>query len=1306
MKKDYFKITSLWLLFILIGKLTISQDNAHFHNHENHSNADHFLFKENKGQWHPNSLFKTILADGSLFLENDGLTYSFIDKSFIRSLHSENKPKEFPKSFKAHGIKVKFKNSNKDVLVSKKEASSFYENYFIGNDSTKWASNVRAFHEVYYTNIYNNIDFSIYSEHSNLKYDFIVHPNGNTKNIQVEYTGAKNMYIKEGILYVKTSITDIIEQKPYAYQIINNEKVRVPCNYKLNNNRLSFDFPLGYNKEETLIIDPVLVFSSYSGSSADNFGFTATYDNNGFTYAGGISFGVGYPVTTGAYNTSYTNGGTNSFFVPHTDISISKFNANGSALLYSTYLGGSTSEAPHSLVTNNAGELFILGTTGSNNFPVTAGTYDNSFNGGSYSFPGGSGMEHNNGSDIYVAKLSPNGSSLLASTYIGGAGNDGLNTVAGLDYNYGDPFRGEIIIDNGGNCIVTSTTNSIDFPTAGGGSAYMGGSSDGVIFKFNPSLTSLLWSTHVGGTGDDSGYGIQLDAIGNLFVTGGTSSGDLTNALNSYGGLIDGYLQKYSTAGTLLASRYIGTSSYDQSYLVQVDINDDVYIVGQSEGSMPVSIGKYSNPNSGQFIQKFNNSLSTLQYGTVIGRGTGGIDISPSAFLVNDCGLIYLSGWGGASNGSVPSSTTNGLPITSNAYQSTTDGSDFYLMVLDRDATGLLYGTFFGGGTSHEHVDGGTSRFDKDGNIYQAVCAGCGGNSDFPTTPTAWSRTNNSGSCNLGVFKFNVDVVYAIASVPQATICFPAPVNFVNNSNGGNTYLWDFGDGTNSSQFAPSHIYNGAGTYNVSLIVSDSNGCVIPDTSIIAIQVVNPAQAAITPDTSICPNTSLQLNSGGGTNYLWSPSVTLSNVNIANPIANPTTNTTYQVIVSSICGNDTAFVDVEIFTVTSSSSNDTIICLGDSIQIMASGGDSYNWTPATNISNTNVFNPIVYPSISSTYNASIITPDGCPASESVFIEVEQGLPNPVITNDTGMCFGEIMPLAVSGARSYLWYPNYNLSSITATNIFASPTVNTTYYVDFTNICGTVTDSISIILQKPTALVSPDDTACFNDTSLLWASGGVNYLWSPSNNLATPNNDSTLFYPDKAKSYQVIVTDILGCRDTAITTIYFSPIPSVDAGNNKTITFGEEVILSPSHSDGSFSWINNSSLSCFNCENPIANPNSSTTYTAYLLDTYGCEVTDNVTIYVDGTIYVPNAFTPNNDDLNDIFYVKGKDIIEYELFIFNRWGKLLFTSQDMNEGWNGTFRNKNCKTDVYVWRLVYSDVNTFNKEHIGHVSLLR
>ena len=151
-------------------------------------------------------------------------------------------------------------------------------------------------------------------------------------------------------------------------------------------------------------------------------------------------------------------------------------------------------------------------------------------------------------------------------------------------------------------------------------------------------------------------------------------------------------------------------------------------------------------------------------------------DIAPSAFLVSDCGQIYFSGWGGDVNlsGQSLSSNTTGLPTTPGTFQASTDGSDFYLMVLEPEATGLNYATFFGGGITAEHVDGGTSRFDKNGNVYQAVCAGCGGQDDFPTTPGAWSNTNNSFNCNLGVFKFALAQTLAIIDINGPTyLCDP-----------------------------------------------------------------------------------------------------------------------------------------------------------------------------------------------------------------------------------------------------------------------------------------------------------------------------------------------------------------------------------------------------------------------------------------------------------------------------------------------------------------------------------------------------
>ena len=210
----------------------------------------------------------------------------------------------------------------------------------------------------------------------------------------------------------------------------------------------------------------------------------------------------------------------------------------------------------------------------------------------------------------------------------------------------------EIQVDSLGNCYIASCTYSADFPTtAGCPQPTAGGGMDGVVFKMNPNLTSMIWSTYLGGSADDGCYALTLDNALNIYTTGGTSStnfqttiGALTTAYN--GGITDGFVTKIKSDGSaILKSTFIGTNAYDQSYLIQLDNNYNVYIVGQTEGVMPVYSGVYSNPNSQQFIWKLNNNLNTQLMTTIFGSGSGQVDISPAAFLVDVCGNIFVSGW-------------------------------------------------------------------------------------------------------------------------------------------------------------------------------------------------------------------------------------------------------------------------------------------------------------------------------------------------------------------------------------------------------------------------------------------------------------------------------------------------------------------------------------------------------------------------------------------------------------------------------------------------------------------------------------
>ena len=257
----------------------------------------------------------------------------------------------------------------------------------------------------------------------------------------------------------------------------------------------------------------------------------------------------------------------------------------------------------------------------------------------------------------------------------------------------------------------------------------------------------MIYSSYFGGELHDAIYSIAIDDSLKLFIAGGTNSSLLPVTSNAYqtnyqGGRADGFVAKLSNDATqLINSTYYGSSDYDQIYFVDLDRDHNPYVFGQTENSDTVFIENalWNIPGSGQFVSKIYNQLSDRYYSTVFGSGNG-IDISPTAFLVDLCNKMYLAGWGGAVNnlGILENNVgyTQNLPISADAFQNTSnDSSDFYIIVIENDASGFVYGSYFGGNQSSEHVDGGTSRFDRKGKIYQAICAGCGGNSD-PTNST------------------------------------------------------------------------------------------------------------------------------------------------------------------------------------------------------------------------------------------------------------------------------------------------------------------------------------------------------------------------------------------------------------------------------------------------------------------------------------------------------------------------------------------------------------------------------------------
>jgi len=1237
-----------------------------------------------------------------MYLDQSGITLIQLEDGFYSKLHSWLQDPNADGVGNAHAVKLELVDADLSKSPVELKDNGSTQNFFKGNDRSKWARNVRSFEQVKYQNVYNGIDLLHYSNRSGLKYDFIVQPGANPQSIQIKVDGGEKIHISDGNLIIQTSVGQIEEKAPFAYQEIDGAISEVPCHFVLKHNIVTYSFPEGYDENYKLVVDPELAFSSYIGSTSSNFGFTASYDNDGNLFGGAIVFGPQYPTTVGAYQFTWGAGDI--------DCGISKFNEDGTDLLYSTYIGGSGNEAPHSIIVNDQNEIYILGSTSSSNFPLGQESFQDSFGGGFSQ--GGAGYSYEDGSDIFVSKLSEDGSDLLGSTFVGGSNNDGIGSGSILDHNYGDRFRGEIVVDDEGFAYIASVTGSSDFPVQNGYSDNFSGTLSGVIFKLSPDLSEMVWSTYTGGESTESAISLQLADDNSVYFTGGTTSSSLAASTDAYqesfSGGVDGYIGHISADGSqLLALTYNGTSQYDQNYFVQIDTEGDIYVIGQTLGDYPVSEGVYVNNNSGQFIHKFNAELTQSVWSTRVGSGNGVINISPSAFLVTNCGEIFLSGWGGNLNNNNNGGGTSGLPFTGDAFQSTTDGNDFYLLVLSPDAQDIEYATYFGGIQSSEHVDGGTSRFDKSGTVYQAVCAGCGSNDDFPTQPGVWSETNPSSNCNLGVFKFKLSSVTASAEIDgPEVVCPGTEFELINQSEGADTFTWSLGNEF-SNETELTYSFDEPGTYEIQLLAEDSQGCLASDSTTVTIVVEEEPDVSANEPEPICPGENVQLEATGAENWEWFPATDLNNGSISNPVFSGNNTTELTVVGSNSCGNDSLNVLVVVGTLDITISENTSICPGDSTELVVTGGSTYSWNPPSGLSATDISNPMAAPSSTTTYQVEIETAVGCTVTEEVEVEVLPPAPQLIGDDTKTSCNGVPVTLFVEGADEYEWSPSEGLNSTTTGNPEANPVSNTTYTVIGSNACGEDSFQVTVLVSSIDITIDADSVVCANEPFFLRASGADNYVWQPSHLVYNKYAEETRAEINEPSIISVRGIDSLGCSGNESVLIQVYPRLPFRLGNDRVIDFGEEITLE-TFSAYPIQWEENPYISCTDCNNPTVSPPETTTYVGEITTDYGCPERDSLMVFVRGELYVPNAFTPDGDGLNDIFKAEGLDIVKFNMKVFNRWGELIFESENINRGWNGSSGNNSYYSPpgIYQYIIIAQEHQGEVFEYRGHVHLLR
>jgi len=701
-------------------------------------------------------------------------------------------------------------------------------------------------------------------------------------------------------------------------------------------------------------------------------------------------------------------------------------------------------------------------------------------------------------------------------------------------------------------------------------------------------------------------------------------------------------------------STFWGTSSYDQNYFVQLDKNNNVYVVGQTEGVMPVTTGVYNNPHSGQFITKMNDSLNTLLFSTIFGNKNGTPNISPAAFLVDYCENIYVSGWGGNIITGIP---TDSMPLTPDAHQSTTDGFNFYLFVLSKDAVALQYATYFGGPLSREHVDGGTSRFDKKGIIYQSVCAGCGGNDDFPVTPGAWPKTganvNHSTNCNNGVFKFDFQVPLVDGSFTSNTLqgCAPLTVNLNYRNPPGATYLWDFGNGTSSSTNQnPTIIYPTPGTYTITLTVLDPASCNKGDTTYQYVT-VNPLPAITNSITAtICSGNALSipLTASLTSTYTW---IAGNNLNTSGEsLSMKTTNTindvlinisgadqlvTYTVIPTSTinkCAGPAQTITVTVHPAPTITTRDSTICSNNALNmpITSDVGSTYSWIAMDNVSTsgesltTQTTSTITDTLINNSLIPQIVTYSIVPTSiANACLGIPSTIhatvnPLPIVTNtNKTICNGDNVNITLASTLSstYSWLAANN----------ASTTGESTTNQNTPNITDIITNNSSTF-QTVNYTVTPTSSSgnCIGSASLLdvvifpTINSQINFISGNCtnkilfNNTTTPTptswawnfGDSTAISPNPTPThiyslpgtYTVTLntSNLYNCTSHKDTTIQLFLLPA-SISPDDTVCIYDEIQL---YAVGGFAynWSPAASLSDSTVFNPIAALSKNTTYT--------------------------------------------------------------------------------------------------------------
>ncbi|MBN8701705.1 MAG: gliding motility-associated C-terminal domain-containing protein [Bacteroidetes bacterium] len=1270
-------------------------------------------FIENKGQvvdmnqnLRPDVLFVGDGGGNKVYLRQTGISYVLLENLVRTFASEEEKLGAGPDTRPINGcrVDVNFVGANNAFQTRKEQEVEGYTNYYYAHCPTG-ITHVKGFNKVTYENIYNNIDFVAYGNKANgIKYDMVVNPGGEVNDIQLNYTGVDNIKEVNGRLYIETSVGTIEEWMPKVYQTIDGTIQDVAMQYivkKDESKEQSFflSFSVGaYNKNYSLVIDPSSAWITFMGGSGMDYANTITADNLNNLITSGTTFSNGFPVSVGAFQVvNNSSSGTK-------EIVVASFSNTGSRN-WATYFGGSKFEVSKAIAHDSQNNLSILGITNSLNLPVTLGAFQSSNPMGVFCYflfqLNSAGIL--NWSSYYRAFISGQG----AMAYI-----DGYSSDLAIDQNDNIVFCGTAM-----DSLPISSTQSIN-PGNTKGNAF--------VSKFDK-LGNIVFANFYSAVVGSESKAVAADALNNIVLVG-QPLGLYPTTINPFGcstNVFESFCVKMDAIGNIVWSTMIPGNFPD----VQCNASNDIVVSTTADGAYTCS-PPTNNPFQGGtdlYLVKLNANGSIL-WSTAF--GTSDRELFP--FLTLDAnGNPYIFGEYEDFEASITTSSCG--------YQNTFGGiEDHYIAKFDGLTGDYLCSTYLGG-PDEDDWDNGDVRGDikvKNGFIY-FVNAGQGG---YPTTANSFQPTHAGGfedlvigricALNCGDDTYS-DVTFDTTVVPQGC---SVQVNYTPHhycDPSGTNFVWSFQGGTPSSStsFNPQVSYSSSGTYQVKLIISSVCNT---DSVFKSVTVSIPNNnVTISGDSVLCTGSLSILEVKGVSTANWSPASNLNTATSTTVIANPPTSVTY-----TVSGNTTQGCPYTLpYTLTvnalPSIATTTIVpvscnSLSDGSAAVAGQNTfapySYNWS---NGETTNTLSNVS----ANTYSVTVADGNGCTNTATISITEPPAL---IITTtgDSAACAGRTsnltaVPTGGNGGFAYQWTP---FSSITNT---VSTLVNTTtaYQVTVTDSrnCTASYSSTLTWHALPQVSYTAQDTAgcaplCVKLANTTDNTQQVQWYFSDGSQ-STMSNATQCFANSGSYSYSVTVIDNNGCSNnissTNSITVYGLPQAAFTPSSYSTDVLNANVNYSNESTNAvSYLWNfgdNSQSTST------IVNPSYSYPDTGYFctkliaISQKGCidSTSQCITVNPNFAFYIPNSFTPNSDGINDLFNGWGIGIAEYQLWIYNRWGQMLYTthktySPETAVPWNGRVNNilEIVQQDVYVWKVQLTDIFGKHHNYVGHVSVIR